>query len=144
MGSRPNLENYCLGSPHDLIENDDDVAAFLNKAREEHSGFSDETYNLIKWYIPTGEITSIENSEIELEINLIANREWSDIPYFRRPLFLTILMLFFIPGFLIIIWTGDVYYRRNDTVYKMSMKTKKLLTMIAILPIATYFLRHIH
>jgi len=73
--------------------------------------------------------------------NLVVNREWSDIPYFRKPLFLIVMVIFFMPGYLLMAWTGDIYYRKNGVVYKFSLKQKQLMTVVLILLMASSLIR---
>ena len=66
----------------------------------------------------------------------VTNRAWSDIPWFRKALFLAWLMFLFPPGYLLMIWTGDVWYRRNGDVYRMSLRRKLDLTLCVVLMMA--------
>jgi hypothetical protein len=71
----------------------------------------------------------------------VTNREWSDIPWFRKARFLAGLLFLFPPGYLLMIWTGDVWYRRNGNVYQMSLRRKLDLTLCVVLLMAVAFTR---
>jgi nicotinamide riboside transporter PnuC len=73
--------------------------------------------------------------------SLVTNREWSDIPYFRKPFFLVVLFLLFMPGYLLMIWTGDTYHKKNGIVYRTSLKAKQRITAIVVLLMVTYLVR---
>jgi hypothetical protein len=135
------LEAYCLAMPHDCLDDRDKVHSVLQKVKDDNPGFLSETYSLIEGYVrkSEGKIALIE--EFTQEENLITNREWFDIPYFRKPLFLVVTFLVFMPGYLILIWSGDTYYRKNGVVYRTSTKRKQLMTMIVVFLVVSSSLR---
>lgn len=51
---------------------------------------------------------------------LPSDRPWSSIPFIRRPIGFVLLFLFIWPVALIIMWTGDLYYRHKGVVYLRS------------------------
>jgi hypothetical protein len=55
---------------------------------------------------------------------LPVNCPWAEILHFRKPWFLALLLLTFMPGCLLMIWTGDTYYRKKGVVYRMSRKER--------------------
>ena len=73
--------------------------------------------------------------------NLVVHREWSEIPWFRKPFFLIVLFLLFMPGYLVMIWTGDTYHRKNGVVYRTSLKVKKTMTIVVVLVMLTYLIQ---
>jgi hypothetical protein len=137
------LEAYCLAMPPDCLDDHDKARSVLQKAKDDNPGFTPETYDLIEGYVHPSEAETAFGEENNLEENLTANREWSDIPYFRKPLFLVVTFLIFMPGYLILIWSGDTYYRKNGVVYRTSLKRKRQMTVIVALLMSSYFLRSI-
>jgi hypothetical protein len=89
----------------------------------------------------SGGVGPARGEENESPEALISTREWSDIPYFRKPLFLIVSFLLFMPVYLMIIWTGDTYVRKNGIVYKTSKKIKIRMTFVAVSLMLTYFIR---
>ena len=73
--------------------------------------------------------------------NLVTDRDWSDIPWFRKTVFSVVLFLLFIPGYLLLIWTGDTYYKKNDVVYRTSNKMKQRMTVVAVFLMVSYLIR---
>jgi len=74
--------------------------------------------------------------------NLAVDRDWAEIPYFRKPWFMVLLLLIFMPGYLLVIWTGDAYYRRQGTVYRMSQQRKIVTTLAVTMLMLSFFMRH--
>jgi hypothetical protein len=137
------LEAYCLAMPHDCLDDRDEARSVLQKAKDDNPGFISETYSLIEGYVRTSEGTIALGEEYNQEEDLITSRDWSDIPYFKKPLFLIVMFLIFTPVYIILIWSGDNYYRKRCVVYRTSLKRKRLMTVVALLPMAFYFLRSI-
>jgi hypothetical protein len=103
-----------------------------------------ETYLLIEGYVRrAGEGKAAPREEYNNEEDLVTDREWDDIPYFRKPFFLIVTFLIFMPGYLILIWSGDTYYRKEGVVYRTSSKTRRRTTVCAVFLMASYFLRRI-
>jgi hypothetical protein len=75
---------------------------------------------------------------------LVADRCWAEIPYFRKPWFLALLFLVFMPGYLLVIWTGDTYYRKQGTVFRASRKHRSRMTYIVALLMLTALMRQFH
>jgi hypothetical protein len=73
--------------------------------------------------------------------SLVTSRDWFDIPWFRKPIGLAILFLVFTPGYLLLIWTGDTYHRKNGVVYRTGLKMKQRMTLVVVLLIVSYLLR---
>jgi hypothetical protein len=137
------LEVYCLAMPHDCLDDRDKAHSVLQKAKDDNPGFISETYSLIEGYVRTSKGTIALAEEYNQEEDSITSRDWSDIPYFKKPLFLIVTFLIFTPVYIIFIWSGDTYYRRRGIVYRTSLKRKRLMTVVALLPVAFYFLRSI-
>jgi hypothetical protein len=135
------LEAYCLAMPRDCLDDRDQVQSVLRKVKDDNPGFQPETYSLIEGYVRTSAGTVALGDEPNQEEDLVASREWSDIPYFRKPLFLALTFLVFMPGYLALIWSGDTYYRKNGIVYRTSPKRKRLMTMVVVLLMAWSSLR---
>ena len=76
--------------------------------------------------------------------NLAVDRDWAEIPYFRKPWFMVLLFLVFMPGYLLVIWTGDTYYRKQGTVYRMSQQRKITTTLVVAMLMLSFFMRHFH
>jgi len=76
--------------------------------------------------------------------NLAVDRDWAEIPYFRKPWFMVLLLLVFMPGYLLLIWTGDTYYRKQGTVYRMSQQRKIVTTLAVTMLMLSLFMRHFH
>ena len=76
--------------------------------------------------------------------SLATDRDWSDIPWFRKPFGLVVLFLVFIPGYLAMIWTGDIYRRKNGIVYRTSLARKKTMTVVAVLLMVSFLARSFH
>jgi hypothetical protein len=135
------LEADCLAIPHDLLADSDKAHSALQRAKDSNPGFTSDTYNLLKDYVRKSESGIAPSSDPGPEENLVTSRDWSDIPYFRKPWFLVVAFFVFMPGYLILIWSGDTYYRKNGVVYRMSTKRKRLMTMIVALLIVSSSLR---
>lgn len=73
---------------------------------------------------------------------LVSSRDWAEIPYFRKPWFLVLLFLVFMPGYLVVLWTGDTFYRRADVVYRTSRKQKIMQTLVVVVLMVSFLLRH--
>ena len=76
--------------------------------------------------------------------DLIVDRDWAEIPYFRKPWFMVLLLLVFMPAYLAMLSTGDTYYRRKGTVYRMSTRKKILRTAVVGSLMLSFFIRHFH
>ena len=76
--------------------------------------------------------------------NLAVDRDWAEIPYFRKPWFLVVLLLVFIPGYLLVIWTGGTYYRKQGAVYRMSRQTKITMTVVVTILMLSFLMRYFH
>jgi hypothetical protein len=135
------LEADCLAIPHDLPDDGDKAHSALQKVKEGNPGFMAETYGLLEDYIRKRQSGIALSADVSPEENLITSRDWSDIPYFKKPLFLVVAFLVFMPGYLILIWSGDTYYRKNGVVYRTSTKRKRLMTMIVVLLIVSSSLK---
>jgi hypothetical protein len=64
---------------------------------------------------------------------LIADRSWAEIPYFRKTWFTALLFFIFMPAYLLMIWTGDVYYRKRGVVYRISSARRTAMTCLVAL-----------
>ena len=137
------LEAYCRAMPRGCLDDPDKARSVLQKARDDNLGFTSETYDLIEGYVRSSEGETAPGAENNQDENLVANREWSDIPYFRKPFFLILTFLIFMPAYLILIWSGDTYYRRNGVVYRTSLKSKRRTTVTVLLLIALSLLRSV-
>lgn len=71
-------------------------------------------------------------------------REWAEIPYFRKTPFVIAMFLLFSPAFLLIVWTGDTYYRRDGVVYARGPRFRRTLTIIIAVLFVGYLTRHSH
>jgi hypothetical protein len=72
---------------------------------------------------------------------LVADRNWAEIPYFRKPWFMVLLFLVFMPAYLLVIWTGDTYYRKQGVVYRMSRKRRITMTLLVAALMLSFFMR---
>lgn len=135
------LEADCLAVPLDRLDDPDEANSVVQKTKDDNPGFIAETYSLIERYIRTSGEETAPDEELDQEETLITSREWSDIPYFKKPWFQVVVFLIFMPGYLVLIWSGDSYYRKNGIVYRMSLKKKQLMTGIVLVLIVSYFLR---
>jgi len=70
---------------------------------------------------------------------VIVDRDWAETPYFRKPWFIVLLFLFFVPGYLIIIWTGDTFYQKNGVVYRTTRKRKITMTLIVLAYVIIFY-----
>lgn len=75
---------------------------------------------------------------------LVAGRDWAEIPYFRKPWFMVLLFLLFMPAYLLVIWTGDTYYRKRGTIYRMSRQRKLTMTFIVVMLMLSFLMRQFH
>ena len=82
------------------------------------------------------------NSETDFSQEQIISRDWNEIPWFRKPIFLVISFLIFMPAAIVILWTGDVFYKKNGVVYARSKKKKLIMTVSMILLMATFYMRN--
>jgi hypothetical protein len=73
--------------------------------------------------------------------SLVVDREWADIPYFRKPFFLLVMIIVFMPAYLLMAWTGDIYYKKNGVVYKVGLKQKRLMTVVIVFLMASFLMR---
>ena len=137
------LEAYCRAMPRGCLDDPDKARSVLQKAKDDNPGYTSETYDLIEGYVRSNEEEIEFGEQNDQDENLVANREWSDIPYFRKPFFLVLTFLIFMPAYLILIWSGDTYYRKNGVVYRTSLKRKRRMTVIVLVLIALYFLRSV-
>ncbi len=75
---------------------------------------------------------------------LVLDRNWEEIPYFRRSWFVVLMLLVFMPAVVLLTATGDVYFRRKGQVYRFDIKMKRMLTFVSLGFMLTLALRHIH
>jgi hypothetical protein len=72
---------------------------------------------------------------------LVVDRNWAEIPYFRKPWFMALLFLVFMPAYLLMIWTGDTYYWKQGVVYRTSRRRKITTTLVAVGLMLSFFMR---
>jgi hypothetical protein len=75
---------------------------------------------------------------------LVVDRDWVEIPYFRKPWFAVLLFVVFMPAYLLVIWTGDTYYRKKRIVYRTSSKTRMTISLVVVGLTLSFFLRRFH
>ncbi|WP_158929129.1 hypothetical protein [Acidisphaera sp. S103] len=75
---------------------------------------------------------------------LVVDRDWAEIPYFRKPWFMVLLFLVFMPAYLLVIWTGDTYSRKQGVVYRMSQKRKITTTLVVTVLMLSFLMRRFH
>ena len=87
------LEAYCRAMPRGCLDDPDKARSVLQKAKDDNPGYTSETYDLIEGYVRSNEEEIEFGEQNDQDENLVANREWSDIPYFRKPFFLVLTFL---------------------------------------------------
>lgn len=55
---------------------------------------------------------------------------WDQLPFYRKNWFVIILFLVFIPGALLIAWTGPVYQRQDGQITEMARNTKIIFSVV--------------
>lgn len=72
---------------------------------------------------------------------LVVNRDWAEIPYFRKSWFMVVMFLVFMPACLFVMWTGNTYYRRQGVVYQTSRKQKLIMSLGIVMFLLSFYLR---
>jgi hypothetical protein len=138
-----NLEIYLSELHRRFVDGEESLEALLAKARDKYPGLMHETYALFKYLIGAKNIPPDEASRVQMQAQTMTTREWSDIPYFRKPLFLAALFLLFMPGFLLITMTGEIYYKRNGNAFIVDQNTKHGMTIVVAILLISYVFRYI-
>ena len=70
--------------------------------------------------------------------------EYSQVPWFRKGLYVGLIWIVLMPVGLVLMWSGDVYYNRikEGALQKQTVSHKIVMTIASIFLALSYFRRH--
>lgn len=68
-----------------------------------------------------------------MEANQPMYKSYAEVPWYRKSWYALLCGIFFIPGLLLPLLTGNIYYQKNNTVYQYSKPARIFLLILSLL-----------